>query len=80
MPPARGVVVLPALLHKDMKRHLAWYAEKEPDALVFVGEKGASFRRTFFGRKWRWARAVAGLTNGFRYYDVRHTGHTLSSR
>ncbi|MDT0571860.1 site-specific integrase [Streptomyces sp. DSM 3412] len=74
------LVVLPAFLEKDVKRHLAWYAEKGPDGLLFVGEKGAAFRRTSFGRKWRRARAAAGLPDGFRFYDLRHTGHTLSTR
>jgi integrase len=74
------VVVLPAFLHREVKRHLAWYAEKGPEGLVFVGEKGAPFRRTSFGRKWRRARAVVGLPDGFRFYDLRHTGHTLSTR
>ncbi|MDG9728255.1 tyrosine-type recombinase/integrase [Streptomyces sp. DH41] len=73
-------VVLPAFLHKEVRQHLAWFAEKEPDGLVFVGEKGAPFRRTSFGRKWRRARTVAGLPEGFRFYDLRHTGHTLSTR
>lgn len=63
-----------------LKRHLAWYAEKGPDSLVFVGEKGAAFRRTSFGRKWRRARVAAGLPDGFRFYGLRHTGHTLSTR
>lgn len=44
-------VVLPAFLHKEVKQHVAWFAEKGPDGLVFVGEKGAPFRRTSFGRK-----------------------------
>jgi hypothetical protein len=45
-----------------------------------VGEKGAPFRRTSFGRKWSRARSVAELPESFRFYDLRHTGHTLSTR
>lgn len=63
-----------------MERHLDWYAEKEPDGLLFVGEKGAPFRRSTFGRKWRRARVQVGLPEGFRFYDLRHTGHTLSTQ
>ncbi|MGW3234123.1 tyrosine-type recombinase/integrase [Streptomyces olivaceus] len=74
------VVVLPAFLRVDLERHLTWFAEKGPDGLLFVGEKGAAFRRTSFGRKWRRARETAGLPDGFRFYDLRHTGHTLSTR
>ncbi|MEU2735266.1 tyrosine-type recombinase/integrase [Streptomyces sp. NPDC007095] len=73
-------VLLPAFLHKEVRQHLAWFAEKGPDGLLFVGEKGAPFRRTSFGRKWRRARAAVGLPDGFRFYDLRHTGHTLSTR
>ncbi|QTD99857.1 Putative prophage phiRv2 integrase [Streptomyces cyanogenus] len=67
-------------LTKELRQHLAWFAEKGPDGLVFVGEKGAPFRRTSFGWKWRRARAAAGLPDDFRFYDLRHTGHTLSTR
>jgi hypothetical protein len=64
---------------KDLRRHLEWYAEKEPDGVLFVGEKGKPFRRSTFGRKWRKARAKVGLPDDFRY-DLRHTGHTLSTQ
>jgi integrase len=73
-------LVLPGFLKKHLERHLAWWASKEPDGLLFVGERGAPFRRSTFGRKWRTARAVAGLPDDFRFYDLRHTGHTLSTR
>ncbi|HET6360365.1 site-specific integrase [Streptomyces sp.] len=58
----------------------AWYAEKKPDGLLFVGERGKPFRRSTFGRKWRRARAKVGLPDNFRFYDLRHTGHTLSTQ
>ena len=61
-------VVLPAFLHKELKQHLARFAEKGPDGLVFVGEKGAPSRRTSFGRKWKRARTAFGLPDGFRFY------------
>lgn len=51
--------------------------------LIFVGEKGAPFRRSAFGRKWRkWrkAREAVGMAEGFRFCDLRHTGHMLSTR
>ncbi|MGW8993054.1 tyrosine-type recombinase/integrase [Streptomyces zhihengii] len=71
---------LPTFLSIEVKRHLDWFAEKEPDGLLFVGEKGAPFRRTSFGRKWAKARAKVGLPKDFRFYDLRHTGHTLSTQ
>ncbi|MFB6539829.1 tyrosine-type recombinase/integrase [Streptomyces noursei] len=76
----KRVVVLPQFLHKDLRRHLDWYAEKGQDGLLFVGEKGAPFRRSSFGRKWRRARVAVGLPENFRPYDLRHTGHTLATR
>ncbi|MFF0066801.1 tyrosine-type recombinase/integrase [Streptomyces sp. NPDC005279] len=76
----KRLVVLPAFLRTDLRRHLDWYAEKGPDGLLFVGEKGAPFRRTSFGRKWRKARALVGMPDGFRFYDLRHTGHTMATR
>ncbi|MGW8395744.1 tyrosine-type recombinase/integrase [Streptomyces lydicus] len=76
----KRLVVLPAFLRTDLRRHLDWYAEKGPDGLLFVGEKGKPFRRSSFGRKWRKARAVVGMPEGFRFYDLRHTGHTLATR
>ena len=48
--------------------------------LLFVGEKGAPFRRSTFGRKWARARTKVGLPEDFRFYDLRHTGHTLSTQ
>ncbi|MFG2284500.1 tyrosine-type recombinase/integrase [Streptomyces sp. NPDC048595] len=76
----KRLVVLPAFLRTDLRRHLDWYAEKDPDGLLFVGEKGKPFRRSTFGRKWRKARALVGMPEGFRFYDLRHTGHTLATR
>lgn len=76
----RRTVVLPAFLYIEVKRHLDWYAEKEPNGLLFVGGRGAPFRRSTFGRKWRRARAKVGLPEDFRFYELRHTGHTLSTQ
>ncbi|WP_411134734.1 tyrosine-type recombinase/integrase [Streptomyces sp. C10] len=76
----KRLVVLPAFLRTDLRRHLDWYAERDPDGLLFVGEKGKPFRRSTFGRKWRRARALVGMPEGFRFYDLRHTGHTLATR
>ncbi|MDF9814581.1 tyrosine-type recombinase/integrase [Streptomyces sp. SPB162] len=73
----RRVVVLPRFLLGDLVRHLEWFAEKGPNGLLFVGEKGKPFRRSSFGRKWRKARTAVGLPDTFRFYDLRHTGHTL---
>jgi integrase len=76
----RRFLALPEFMRKDLERHLSWYAEKKLNGLLFVGEKGAPFRRSTFGRKWRRARVKVGLPDDFRFYDLRHTGHTLSTR
>lgn len=73
-------LALPGFMKKPLERHLAWWASKEPNGLLFIGERGAPFRRSTFGRKWRKARKAAGLADDFRFYDLRHTGHTLSTR
>lgn len=72
-------IVLPAFIHLDVQRHLEWFAKPGPDGLVFVGERGAVLRGTTFGRKWRKARDKVELPQGFRFYDLRHTGNTLAA-
>ncbi|PNG98848.1 hypothetical protein SMF913_14873 [Streptomyces malaysiensis] len=73
-------IVLPGFMRKDLERHVKWFAEKEPNGLLFVGEKGAPFRRSTFGRERRKPRAKVGLPENFRFYDLRHTGRTLSTQ
>ncbi|MFF3495885.1 tyrosine-type recombinase/integrase [Streptomyces sp. NPDC002795] len=73
-------IYLPAFLERELRWHLESYAEEGADGLVFVGERGAAFRRSTFGRHWRKARTTVGLPEHFRFYDLRHTGHTLSTR
>jgi hypothetical protein len=53
----------------DLRWHLESYAEPGPDGLLFVGEEGAPFRRSTFGRKWRKAREIVGMPEGFRFDD-----------
>jgi integrase len=49
--------------------------------LIFNGPKGAALRRNNFHRSARWAECVAkaGLPQGFRFHDLRHTGNTLAA-
>lgn len=75
----KRTVYLPDFLLPELRRHLQWFAEKERDGLIFVGEKGAPFRRSTFGRKWRKARTKVGMPDNFRFYDLRHTGNTLAA-
>ncbi|QKW51400.1 hypothetical protein HUT08_19760 [Streptomyces buecherae] len=76
----KRLVVLPGFLYVDVRRHLDWFAEKAPDGLLFVGERGAPFRRSTFGRKWHKARTKVGLPENFRFYDLRPTGNTLATQ
>ncbi|MEV7287018.1 site-specific integrase [Streptomyces sp. NPDC093252] len=75
----KRTVHLPDFLLPELRRHLQWFAEKERDGLLFIGEKGAPFRRSTFGRKWRKARTKVGMPDNFRFYDLRHTGNTLAA-
>jgi integrase len=75
----KRTVVLPGFLAMDVRRHLDWFAAKEADGLLFVGERGAPFRRSRFGRRWRRARSEVLLSAAFRFYDLRHTGNTLAA-
>ncbi|WP_338423536.1 hypothetical protein [Streptomyces gobiensis] len=59
--------------------HLAWFTEPGENGLLFVGEKGALSAVRPSGRKWRKVRALVGLPDNIRFYDLRHTGHTLST-
>lgn len=36
----RREIVLPSFLHEDVRRHLEWFAQPDPEGLVFVGERG----------------------------------------
>ncbi|MEZ0064030.1 integrase [Streptacidiphilus sp. MAP12-20] len=74
----KRAIVIPEMLLPDFEHHLKLYVGQEPDSLLFLGERGAPFRRSTFGRKWRKARDAAGMP-GFRFYDLRHTGNTLAA-
>lgn len=74
----KRTVTIPAVVLPDIRLHLELFAEKGTRGLLFVGDKGAPFRRTSFGRIWRKARDKAGMPD-FRFYDLRHTGNTLAA-
>jgi len=77
----KRTVYLPDFLLPELRRHLQWFAEKERDGLLFVGEKGAPFRRSTFGRKWRKARETTpgSMTWGFEMERVTRIELALSA-
>ncbi|MFJ2578430.1 tyrosine recombinase XerC [Kitasatospora aureofaciens] len=71
-------VGIPPEIVPEFEHHLACYAQEGDDGLLFVGERGAPFRRSTFGRKWRKARAKIGMDE-LHFYDLRHTGNVLAA-
>jgi len=84
-PPKSGAgvraVALPAAVVGEMRTHLMAFVGTELDALLFVGERGASLRRNNWGKGVGWTKAVktAGLPVGFHFHDLRHTGDHLAA-
>lgn len=80
---AAGVrtVALPELILADLRLHLEKYVKGGPDALVFVGPKGAMLKRGNWRRSVKWTESIkkAGLPVGFRFHDLRHTGNHLAA-
>ena len=74
-------MALPSVLVTVMREHLAEFPTSDPEELISKGPKGASLRRNNFHRSVRWAECVAeaGLPEGFRFHDRRHTGNTLAA-
>lgn len=76
---SRRTVAIPAGVVPALRLHLRKYAEKGAAGRVFVGPKGATLRRTNFQATWVEARDKAGLPEGFRFHDLRHTGNTWAA-
>lgn len=72
-------IAVPAPLVPELEAHLSRFAAAGPDGLVFVGPFGASLARSNFHPKFAAARAAAGLPEGFRYHDLRHTHMTAAA-
>ena len=74
-------VALPSVLVAVVREHLAEFPPSDPEDLIFKGPMGAALRRNNFHRSVRWAECVAeaGLPEGFRFHDLRHTGNTLAA-
>ncbi len=77
MSPISPTCIVPRCLHQVDDR--GGNKGDGADGFLFVREKGKLFRRSSFGRTSRKARATIS-TGDFRFYALRHTGHTLSTR
>lgn len=77
----RRVVAFPPALVPLLRRHLAEYVGKEPNALVFTGPTGARLRRNNFGKLASWSEAVAAVgAPGLHFHDLRHTGNAFAAK
>lgn len=75
----RRTVAIPASIVTVLRSHLDSFSESGPGGRVFVGAKGATVRRPNFQAPWRRAVVAAGLPEGFRFHDLRHTGNTWAA-
>jgi integrase len=72
------LVVVPGFLRDLLAEHLARYVDDDPSALVFTSPQGQPLRNTNFRRQvWYRAVAEAGLPDGLRIHDLRHTCASL---
>ena len=68
------VVTLLKFLREMLNHHLLTHSAQEPDALVFTASNGSPLRNSNFSSNvWRPAVRAAGLPEGLRVHDLRHT-------
>ena len=74
-------VALPSVLVAVVHEHVAEFPAERSGDLIFKGPMEAALRRNNFHRSARWPECVAeaGLPEGFRFHDLRHTGNTLAA-
>jgi integrase len=74
----RRTVVIPGFLRDLLASHLATEVADDPAALVFTSSEGGPLRNSNFRRRvWNDAVAEAGLGEGLRIHDLRHTCASL---
>jgi len=72
------IVGIPGFLRDLLDTHLDQHVPDEPDALVFTSPQGAPLRNSNFRRQvWYTAVEQAGLPEGLRIHDLRHTCASL---
>jgi len=73
------VVALPEIAADSLRRHVALYAEQEPDGLVFIGPRGGAVRESTFGTKvWRPTLRKLNLSH-LHFHDLRGFAATLAA-
>ncbi len=75
----KRTVAIPDPVVPVLREHLREFSDAGPGGRVFVGAKGATLRRSNFQTIWLRGVKVAGLPEGFRFHDLRHTGNTWAA-
>jgi integrase len=75
----KRTVAIPEPVVPVLREHMRRFSESGAGGRVFVGAKGATLRRTNFQTMWRRGVRKAGLPEGFRFHDLRHTGNTWAA-
>ncbi len=74
----RRMVVIPGFLRELLAAHLAANVSDDSEALIFTSLEGQPLRNSNFRRRvWHRATADAGLAEGLRIHDLRHTCASL---
>ena len=67
-------IIVPGFLRSLLAEHLATQTGPEESALVFTAPEGGPLRHAnFYKRVWRPAKQAAGVPDGLRIHDLRHT-------
>ncbi len=74
----RRTVAVPEFVSIALGEQLERFTAAEPDAWVFVGQRGEPSRRITLQRSWTAAREATGTTH-ITLHDLRHAGATLAA-
>lgn len=71
-------IAIPSHVVPSIESHLAKFTSPDPDALVFIGEKGGPLRPHVLQKHWAKARLSIGRPE-LHLHDLRHTGNTWAA-
>lgn len=74
----RRQLALPTELLGELEEHLGRWVSPQPDALVFVGDKGGALRPGVWQKEWDKARRSLDLPE-LHLHDLRHVAGTLAA-